>query len=486
MAAAGHCPFCLFNPLLPPDERFRQFTKKLPWQQHLDGHFDGLEGKEALEKKDGLALASDESNEIKATPCPDPRCGLSFNAIVDLQYHAQDTHCYKRTKASASKRRCCTSRPHSKAEDSFIASAESAYSSDSPAGNHQSYFVEEAVAMSNSDTTDPAVSPRDCVDALLSSAHPQLSEVTASVDSCSGPHAGLLIDPSLSDLEQTNLASAMGLGTSYPSSERKHSSIGNSSSESGPHTPDAMEAPWPVELPILPSWAVTDATASTPSSAGSQQRIRITVSKMADVAMMQTLLEPRPATGQWLDRKARNLPPIGANKGDDRTAEDTLAFTGDGEFPSQYTTPNDAIGSLGPGEVDDDAIFGQYLCSPSPPPSPAPTLSPDDTTSELSGATLFDAGRDPSRGCLELYAETSRSPAPEISPSSEIARDQDHPCHSANGTSIHLRVSQPKITLRFKLPDRGRQSRKKIRKWGRSGKRGNPGTQTEGRKGKGR
>lgn len=96
--------------------------------------------------------------------------------------------------------------------------------------------------MSNSDTTDPAVSPRDCVDALLSSAHPQLSEVTTSVDSCSGLHAGLLIDPSLSDLEQTNLVSAIGLRTSYPSSERKYSSIGNSLSESGPYTLDTIEA----------------------------------------------------------------------------------------------------------------------------------------------------------------------------------------------------------------------------------------------------
>lgn len=78
MAAAGHCPFCLFNLFLAPDERFRQYPKKLAWQQHLDRHF------EELEKKDELALASDE---IKTTPCPDPRCGLSFDAVVDLQYH---------------------------------------------------------------------------------------------------------------------------------------------------------------------------------------------------------------------------------------------------------------------------------------------------------------------------------------------------------------------------------------------------------------
>lgn len=42
LAAAGYCPFYLFNllnPLLPPKERFRQYPKKLPWQQHLDRHF---------------------------------------------------------------------------------------------------------------------------------------------------------------------------------------------------------------------------------------------------------------------------------------------------------------------------------------------------------------------------------------------------------------------------------------------------------------
>ncbi|KIW36986.1 uncharacterized protein PV06_10884 [Exophiala oligosperma] len=238
LTAAGHCPFCLFNSLLPPDERFRQFTKKLPWQLHLDGHFDGLE------KDDELALAS---NEIKATLCPDPRCGLSFDAVVDLQYHAQDTHCYKRTRSSISKRHCRAKRSRSKAEDRFIAFAKSVYSSDVPEGNHQSSFVGKA-AMAV--TSDPAVSSRDYFDTLLSSAHSQLSETTAPVGSCSRPHPGLLIDPSLSDLALTKLASPVGLGVSLPSSERKHSSTGNSPSESEYCTPDAVEAPWTIELPI--------------------------------------------------------------------------------------------------------------------------------------------------------------------------------------------------------------------------------------------
>ncbi|KIW56900.1 hypothetical protein, variant [Exophiala xenobiotica] len=448
LAAAGYCPFCLFNPLLTPEERFRQYPKKLPWQQHLDRHFEGLEGKDELGKEDGLALASGGSNEIKAMSCPDPRCGLSFNAIVDLQYHAQDTHCYKRTKVSASKRHCRTGRSYLKHEGSSIAF--------------------------------PALPKRDCYDTLPSSVDWCPREEAAPVDllqSSGSPHSDLSIDPRLSDLGLTHFASAMLLGTSCPSSESTHSSSGNSPSEAEPRGPDAVEAPWPVEQEILPSWPATYATVPTPLSAGSQQRTRITVSQRADVAMMQTPLETRSAISQWLDRRARNLPPIGANTDDDRTAEDALAFTGDGDkstdlgsdlFPSHCTTPHDAIGSLEPGDVDVDvdAIFNQYLCSPSPSPPPAP--SPDDVVSELSGATLFDAGRDPSRGYPELYTKPSKSSAPEISPESEIARDRDDPCHSANRTCIHLRVGQPKITLRLRLQGRYQSRKKKGR--GRSGK----------------
>lgn len=462
LAAAGYCPFCLFNPLLTPEERFRQYPKKLPWQQHLDRHFDGLEGKDELGKEDGLALASGGSNEIKAMSCPDPRCGLSFNAIVDLQYHAQDTHCYKRTKVSASKRHCRTSRSYLKHEDSSIAF--------------------------------PALPKRDCYDALPSSVDWSPREEAAPVDlpqSSGSPHSDLSIDPRLSDLGLTNFASAMGLGTSCPSSERTHSSSGNSPSEAEPRGPDAVEAPWPVEQEILPSWPATDATVPTPLSAGSRQRTRTTVSPMADVAMVQPPLETRSAIGQWLDRRARNLPPIGVNREDDRTPGDALAFAGNSDksadldsdlFPSRCTTPHDAIGSLEPGDVDVDAIFNQYLCSPSP--SPPPTSSPDDMTSELSGATLCDAGRHPSRGYSELYTKTSKSPAPEMSPESEIARDRDDPCHSANRTCIHLRVGKPKITLRLRLQGRCQPRQKKSK--GRSG-RGGPiqELREKGRKGRG-
>ena len=180
---------------------------------------------------------------MKATPCPDPRCGLSFDAVVDLQYHAQDTYYYKRTKASTSKRRYPTNRPYSKAEDNFIAFTEPVYALDSPGGNHQSYFVEEAAVMSNSETADPTISPRDYFGALLSLANPQLSEVTTSADSCRGLRLDLPIDLSLYDLELTKLASPMSLRSSYASSKRNYSSTDNSPSGLEPRTLDAVEAP---------------------------------------------------------------------------------------------------------------------------------------------------------------------------------------------------------------------------------------------------
>jgi hypothetical protein len=126
-------------------------------------------------------------------------------------------------------------------------------------------------------------------------------------------------------------------------------------------------------------------------------------------------------------------------------------------FPSRYTTPNDTIDSLEPRDVDDDTMFDQYLRSPSP--SPPPSL--DRAASELSGATLIDTGRDPSRGSPELYTETLRSSALEMAPEIEMARDQDNPCRTANGPRIQLRISQPKITIRLKLRDTSQYGMKK-------------------------
>jgi hypothetical protein len=173
--------------------------------------------------------------------CPDPRCGLSFNAIVDLQYHAQDTHCYKRTKVSASKRHCRISRSHLKHEDSSIAF--------------------------------PALPKTDCYDTLPSSVDWWPREAAAPVDlprSSDSPHLDMSIDPRLSDLGLTSFASAMGLEASCPSPERTQSSSGTSPSKTARRTPDAVEAAWPVEQVILPSWPATDATVPTPPSAGSR------------------------------------------------------------------------------------------------------------------------------------------------------------------------------------------------------------------------
>ena len=160
---------------------------------------------------------------------------------------------------------------------------------------------------------------------------------------------------------------------------------------------------------------------------------------------------------------------------DVRTAEDTLAFSGDkytdldyNLLLSYYATLNNAIDSLKPRDVDIDAIFSQYLYSPSPSPSPSPTPtptptpSPDDTASELSGATLFNASRDLSSNYSKSYTETSRSLASEISPENETARDQEDPYRSAkNGSRIYLQVSQPKITLRLNFQNRGLSRKEK-------------------------
>jgi len=68
-------------------------------------------------------------------------------------------------------------------------------------------------------------------------------------------------------------------------------------------------------------------------------------------------------------------------------------------FPSHSTNPNDTIESFEPEDDNDTTLFDQYLR----PPSPSPPLPPDDAASEMSGATLIDAGRDQSRGSPELY-----------------------------------------------------------------------------------
>jgi hypothetical protein len=50
------------------------------WKEHVNKHF--------VELKRDYYQGFDES---KAVPCPDPRCGLSFDSVDALQYHCQDT-----------------------------------------------------------------------------------------------------------------------------------------------------------------------------------------------------------------------------------------------------------------------------------------------------------------------------------------------------------------------------------------------------------
>jgi hypothetical protein len=148
-------------------------------------------------------------------------------------------------------------------------------------------------------------------------------------------------------------------------------------------------------------------------------------------------------------------------------------------FPSNCTTPHDTIDSPEPEDNHDNTLFDQYLRSPSPSPPP----SPDDAASELSGVTLIDAERHQSRGSLELYTETLKSPAPEDVPKSEVARDQEDAYRVSSGPRIQLRVSQPKITLRLKLQDTS-QSGKKKRKETKREKEKKGTTREKGKKGK--
>lgn len=98
-----------------------------------------------------------------------------------------------------------------------------------------------------------------------------------------------------------------------------------------------------------------------------------------------------------------------------------------------------------------DAMFKQYLRSPSSSPPPP---SPDDTGSDLSGETLIDAGHDPFRNSSHLDVEPLAESASEVMPAGHVDRDL------ANLVPrIRLRVSQPMITLRLKLPS-ARQPRK--------------------------
>jgi len=59
------------------------------WKEHVNKHFMELEKE-----------YNQDCDESKAIPCPDPRCGLSFDSIDALRHHCQDTLCINLLKFS--------------------------------------------------------------------------------------------------------------------------------------------------------------------------------------------------------------------------------------------------------------------------------------------------------------------------------------------------------------------------------------------------
>ncbi|KEF62082.1 uncharacterized protein A1O9_00054 [Exophiala aquamarina CBS 119918] len=214
------------------------------WKQHLDEHFG------ELEKKDELAQTSDER---KATPCPDPRCGLSFDAVADLQYHAQDIHCCERTKACPSKRLYHPGWPRSKIDDGFIAFGEPDRLRDPSEVKYRSNSIDGYTVTFNSEKIDPAVSPGVCynnppftVDQHLIGAAPPFD----SSKSTSGPDLALLIDPRFSDPELLDFDSSMGLDPLSSPSDCSPGSNSDSPTEFDPLTPDLGEVTYANGPPI--------------------------------------------------------------------------------------------------------------------------------------------------------------------------------------------------------------------------------------------
>ena len=138
----------------------------------------------------------------------------------------------------------------------------------------------------------------------------------------------------------------------------------------------------------------------------------------------------------------------------------------DDRFPSNFerglhqwgcVVSHDHTDSLSPNRLDDgddpDAIFRLYLRSPSS--SPQPSASLDGGESELSGVTLVnghhDQSHDQSHDSSQLDVHSLCIPTQEYSPGSQVTRDSKDTSQVRNGLRIHLKVCQPKITLRLRL-----------------------------------
>lgn len=105
-----------------------------------------------------------------------------------------------------------------------------------------------------------------------------------------------------------------------------------------------------------------------------------------------------------------------------------------------------------------DALFDQYIRSPSP--SVSPPTSPNDTASELSGATLIN-GEHSRPLSASPDADPFKSPHPEEISTIEVARFTKAPGHKRSIPHIRLLVSRPKITLRLRLPGKSEIGTKK-------------------------
>jgi hypothetical protein len=103
---------------------------------------------------------------------------------------------------------------------------------------------------------------------------------------------------------------------------------------------------------------------------------------------------------------------------------------------------------LDPADTDDnfnlDTLFNQYLRSPSPPLASLPTGA----INESSGITLTDAECEGHR-CIESYND----PATDVRVREGARTEAGDRCGISIGSRIRLRVSQPKIMLRFRLRD---------------------------------
>lgn len=141
-----------------------------------------------------------------------------------------------------------------------------------------------------------------------------------------------------------------------------------------------------------------------------------------------------------------------------------------GLLPSSRTTAHDTAPSLEQTDLDDgsdlDAVFKQYLRSPSS--SPPPPASPD-AGSELSGGTLIIAGHDQPIDDSSLHVDSLGKTISDDVPVNHVARDPVDAGRVGTGPCIRLRVNQPKITLRLRLHGTSQPEKKK--KKGRAAKR---------------